>query len=78
GIDLAYAAFEIEAKIDPYCSAEEPALRAAGGGDIIAGLTRMIEASAAIGCHELWVAQGNFKSEYRGRLANDRFRTDVT
>ena len=65
-------------KINPYCSAEEPALRAAGGGDIIAGFTRMIEASAAIGCFELWVAPGNFKSEYRGRLANDRFRTDVT
>ncbi|MBY5324579.1 MULTISPECIES: sugar phosphate isomerase/epimerase family protein [Rhizobium] len=65
-------------KINPYCSAEEPALRAAGGGDIIAGFTRMIEASAAIGCHELWVAPGNFKGEYRGRLANDRFRTDVT
>ncbi|MBY3237982.1 sugar phosphate isomerase/epimerase [Rhizobium laguerreae] len=65
-------------KINPYCSAEEPALRAAGGGDIIAGFTRMIEASAAIGCYELWVAPGNFKSEYRGRLANDRFRTDVT
>ncbi|SES41476.1 sugar phosphate isomerase/epimerase family protein [Rhizobium sp. NFR03] len=65
-------------KINPYCSAEEPALRAAGGGDIIAGFTRMIEASAAIGCFELWVAPGNFKSEYRGRLANDRFRTDVS
>ncbi|TAX70804.1 sugar phosphate isomerase/epimerase [Rhizobium leguminosarum] len=65
-------------KINPYCSAEEPALRAAGGGDIIAGFTHLIEASAAIGCHELWVAPGNFKSEYRGRLANDRFRTDVT
>ncbi|MGO6946801.1 sugar phosphate isomerase/epimerase family protein [Rhizobium johnstonii] len=65
-------------KINPYCGAEEPSLRAAGGGDIIAGFTRMIEASAAIGCHELWVAPGNFKGEYRGRLANDRFRTDVT
>jgi sugar phosphate isomerase/epimerase len=65
-------------KINPYCSAEEPALRAAGDGDIIAGFTRMIEASAAIGCFELWVAPGNFKSGYRGRLANDRFRTDIT
>lgn len=65
-------------KINPYCSAEAPELRAIGGGDIIAGLTRMIEASAAIGCHELWVAPGNFKAEYHGRLANDRFRTDVT
>ena len=65
-------------KVNPYCSAEEPALRAAGDGDIIKGFTRMIEASSAIGCFELWVAPGNFKSEYRGRLANDRFRTDVT
>lgn len=38
----------------------------------------MIEASASIGCRELWISPGNFKSEYRGRLANDRFRTDVT
>lgn len=65
-------------KINPYCSAEAPELRAIGDGDIIAGFTRMIEASAAIGCRELWVSPGNFKSEYRGRLANDRFRTDVT
>jgi sugar phosphate isomerase/epimerase len=65
-------------KINPYCSAEAPEFRAIGGGDIILGFTRMIEASAAIGCLELWVSPGNFKSEYRGRLANDRFRTDVT
>lgn len=65
-------------KINPYCSAEAPELRAAGDGDIIAGLTRMIEASAAIGCFELWVSPGNFKPAYRGRLAVDRFRTDVT
>lgn len=65
-------------KINPYCSAEAPELRAAGDGDIIAGLTRMIEASAAIGCLELWVSPGNFKPAYRGRLAVDRFRTDVT
>ena len=65
-------------KINPYCSAEAPEFRAVGGGDVILGFTRMIEASAAIGCRELWVSPGNFKSEYRGRLANDRFRTDVT
>ncbi|HSI42375.1 MAG TPA: sugar phosphate isomerase/epimerase family protein [Xanthobacteraceae bacterium] len=65
-------------KINPYCSAEAPELRAAGGGDIMAGFTRMIEASAAIGCVELWVSPGNFKPAYRGRLAVDRFRTDVT
>ena len=65
-------------KINPYCSAEAPELRAAGDGDIIAGFTRMIEANAAIGCFELWVSPGNFKPAYRGRLAVDRFRTDVT
>jgi sugar phosphate isomerase/epimerase len=65
-------------KINPYCSAEARELRAIGDGDIILGFIRMIEASAAIGCRELWVSPGNFKSEYRGRLANDRFRTDVT
>lgn len=65
-------------KINPYCSAEAPELRAIGDGDIIAGLTRMMEASAAIGCRELWVSPGNFKPAFRGRLAVDRFRTDVT
>lgn len=65
-------------KINPYCSAESPELRATGNGDIIAGLTRMMEASAATGCHELWVSPGNFKPAYPGRLAVDRFRTDVT
>jgi sugar phosphate isomerase/epimerase len=65
-------------KINPYCSAEAPELRAIGDGDIMLGFSRMIEASAAIGCLELWISPGNFKSEYRGRLANDRFRTDVT
>ena len=65
-------------KINPYCSAEAPELRAIGEGDIIAGLTKMMEASASIGCHELWVSPGNFKPAYRGRLAVDRFRTDVT
>ncbi len=62
----------------PYCSAESPEYRAIGGGDIILGFSRMIEAAAAIGCRELWVSPGNFKAEYPGRLANDRFRTDVT
>ncbi len=65
-------------KINPYCSAESPEYRAIGGGDIILGFSRMIEAAAAIGCRELWVSPGNFKAEYPGRLANDRFRTDVT
>jgi len=65
-------------KINPYCTAEAPELRAIGDGDIIAGYTRMIEACARIDCRELWVSPGNFKPAYPGRLAVDRFRTDVT
>ncbi|WP_138471363.1 sugar phosphate isomerase/epimerase family protein [Poseidonocella sp. HB161398] len=64
-------------KINPYCSAEAPELRAAGNGDIVAGLTRMIELGAEIGLHELWISPGNFKGQFPGRLANDRFRTDI-
>ena len=65
-------------KINPYCSAEAPELRDAGRGDIIMGFTRMIERCAEIGCFELWVSTGNFKPAFPGRLAVDRFRTDVT
>jgi sugar phosphate isomerase/epimerase len=65
-------------KINPFCSAEAPELRAAGQGDIILGFTRMIERCAEIGCVELWVSTGNFKPAFPGRLAVDRFRTDVT
>lgn len=65
-------------KVNPYASAEAPEFRAIGDGDIVLGFQRMMEASAAIGCLELWIATGNFKAQYRGRLANDRFRTDVT
>jgi len=65
-------------KINPFASPEAPEFRAAGNGDIVLGFCRMMEAAAAIGCRELWVATGNFKAQYPGRLANDRFRTDVT
>jgi sugar phosphate isomerase/epimerase len=65
-------------KINPFASPEAPELRAAGNGDIMLGLRRMMEASAAIGCREMWIAPGNFKAAFPGRLANDRFRTDVT
>ena len=65
-------------KINPYCSAESPELRAIGDGDIVAGLRLMMEAAAEIDCLELWASLSNFKPYYPGRLANDRFRTDVT
>ena len=65
-------------KVNPYSSAEAPSLRAIGDGDIALGCRRVIEASADIGCRELWVGLANKKGQYRGMLAYDRFRTDVT
>jgi sugar phosphate isomerase/epimerase len=65
-------------KINPFATPEAPELRRIGDGDIVAGYTRMMQACAAIGCRELWVGTANYKSNYRGRLAYDRFRTDVT
>lgn len=65
-------------KVNPYAMAEAPELRAIGDGDTVEGFRRMIEAAAAIGCTELWSATANFKFGYYGRLAYDRFRTDVT
>ena len=64
-------------KINPYASAEAPELRSVGDGDIMLGFRRMMESAAAIGCKELLVLPANFKPAYRGRLACDRFRTDV-
>ncbi|MGN8025115.1 sugar phosphate isomerase/epimerase family protein [Microbacterium sp. 22242] len=64
-------------KVNPYANPEAPELRAIGDGDILWGFRRMMEASAAIGCRELWVATANFKGSFFGRLAYDRFRTDV-
>ena len=65
-------------KVNPFCSAEAPQYRAIGDGDIVAGFRRMMEASSKIGCLELWISMGNFKPWFPGRLAVDRFRTDVT
>lgn len=64
-------------KVNPYATPEAPELRAIGDGDIVAGFRRMMETCAAIGCTELWVGTANYKRAYRGRLAYDRFRTDV-
>jgi sugar phosphate isomerase/epimerase len=64
-------------KVNPYALAEAPELRAAGDGDTRLGFERMLRASAEIGCTELWVATANYKAQFRGNLAYDRFRTDV-
>ncbi|MEU6658848.1 sugar phosphate isomerase/epimerase family protein [Streptomyces sp. NPDC046821] len=64
-------------KVNPYASPETPETRRIGDGDIVLGFRRMMEACAAIGCRELWVGTANYKDVYTGRLAFDRFRTDV-
>jgi sugar phosphate isomerase/epimerase len=64
-------------KVNPYAMAEAPELRAIGDGDTVLGFRRMMEACAAIGCRDLWVATANHKGAYRGRWSYDRFRTDV-
>jgi sugar phosphate isomerase/epimerase len=65
-------------KVNPYATPEAPELRMIGDGDIVRGFRRMMEACAAIGCRELWVATANYKPAFTGRFAYDRFRTDVT
>lgn len=66
------------AKVNPYATAEAPEIRALGGGDYVAGMTRLIEACATAGVHELWSATANYKFDIPGRLGCDRFRTDVS
>jgi sugar phosphate isomerase/epimerase len=64
--------------VNPYALAESPEIRAAGDGDTRLGFEHMLRACAAIGCSEVWVATASYKSRYRGNLAYDRFRTDVS
>lgn len=65
-------------KVNPYATPEAPELRAIGDGSIVLGFRRMMEACADIDCRELWVATANFKPQFAGRHACDRFREDVT
>ena len=64
-------------KVNPYAIPEAPELRRIGAGDTLKGFERMMDACAKIGCFELWAGTANYKPYY-GRLAYDRFRTDVT
>jgi sugar phosphate isomerase/epimerase len=65
-------------KVNPYATPEAPELRAIGDGDILRGFERMLRACREIDCTEVWIGTANYKSQYRGYLAYDRFRTDVT
>ncbi|MFD3405631.1 sugar phosphate isomerase/epimerase family protein [Kribbella sp. NPDC058693] len=65
-------------KVNPFAIPEAPELREIGDGDTLLGFRRMMEACAAIGCYELWSSTAMVKPKFAGRLAWDRFRTDVT
>ncbi|MGZ0147794.1 sugar phosphate isomerase/epimerase family protein [Kribbella sp. WER1] len=65
-------------KVNPFNTAEAPEVRDLGGGDYLKGMTRMIEAVTAIGCHALWADTANYQRHGWGLHAIDRFRTDVT
>jgi sugar phosphate isomerase/epimerase len=64
-------------KVNPYMAAELPEIRRLGDGSYVDGMSRMIEAAAAIGCHELWTATGNFQAALPGLHKNDRYRRDA-
>ncbi|GAA3091117.1 sugar phosphate isomerase/epimerase family protein [Streptosporangium carneum] len=64
-------------KVNPYMTAELPEVRELGGGSYLAGMERMIEAAAAIGCLDLWTATGNYKAHLPGVHATDRYRGEA-
>jgi sugar phosphate isomerase/epimerase len=64
-------------KVNPYALAEAPEIRAIGDGDTRLGFERMLRACAEIDCREVWIGTANFKAQYPGNFAYDRFRTDV-
>lgn len=64
-------------KINPYNTPEAPEVRDIGQGDYVLGMTRMIEATTAIGCTALWGDTANYQRHSWGLHAIDRYRTDV-
>lgn len=64
-------------KINPYNTPEAPEVRDVGKGDYLLGMTRMIEATTAIGCTSLWGDTANYQRHEWGLHAIDRYRTDV-
>ncbi|TNM50209.1 sugar phosphate isomerase/epimerase [Nocardioides albidus] len=66
------------AKINPFAAPEAPEIRILGDGDYLLGIERIVAACAAAGIHEIWAATANYKFDLAGRLACDRYRTDVT
>jgi sugar phosphate isomerase/epimerase len=65
------------AKVNPYMTAELPAVRDLGDGDYVRALVRMLEACAVAGIRDAWTATANWKRQYPGIFQYDRFRTDA-
>ena len=63
-------------KINPYMTAELPAVRALGNGDYVAGMVRMIETAAAMGWTTLWTACGGVK-DFPVPYDTDRYRPEA-
>ncbi|MCX6048239.1 MAG: sugar phosphate isomerase/epimerase [Chloroflexi bacterium] len=65
-------------RVNPYNTAESPAVRALGDGDYRLGMERMIRAACTIGCTQLWAETATSSNKpYPGYFNIDRFRTDV-
>jgi sugar phosphate isomerase/epimerase len=64
-------------RVNPYNTAESPHIRELGDGDYRLGIERLIRASRAIDCTELWAETGTYKRHLPGYFVFDRFRTDV-
>lgn len=63
-------------KINPYMTAELPAVRALGDGDYLAGMERMFAACADMGWTTLWTACAGVK-EYAAPYDTDRARREA-
>ena len=63
-------------KINPYMTAELPAVRALGNGDYLAGMVRMIETAADMGWSTLWTACAGVK-DYPAPFNTDRYRAEA-
>src|SRR3954451_13607301 len=64
-------------RVNPYNTAESPAVRKLGGGDYRKAMIMMIEANREIGCTELWAETATFKRDHDKYYVFDRFRTDA-
>lgn len=65
-------------KVNPFAMAEDSSTRALGDGDWLAGMTKLLTATADAGIREVWAATANYQFRLSGMRACDRFRTDIS